>query len=104
MSENIFSDISHGIKCNFYCVLLLTSISSTALISSGITRLSIIGMNDSIGWLILALPCLCILTIFMSFGCFCSYMFIHILKDYHNKYINTNQMDDNTHINDNTNM
>lgn len=85
---NVFYQMNDTLKVNFIAVGILTTIVTTGLLSSGITRLTILGLNDVIGWILLGIPCLSVLTVFVAFGCCCSYMFIGFLKEYHSNMMN----------------
>lgn len=83
----MLTSISEKVRSNFYCSLILAAIATSCLMSSGITRLCVLGISDTFGWFLLTIPCLSILTIFVSFGCFCSYMFIQMMREYHLKFV-----------------
>ena len=84
---NVFGQLNDSLKMNFMAIGILTTIVTTSLLSSGITHLCILGLNDVFGWLMLGIPALSVLAIFVAFGCCCGYMFIGFLREYHSNVV-----------------
>lgn len=82
-----FDDLSDRVKYNFFCLLITSLVSTTSLISSGITRLTILGISDILGWIMIGIPFGLVLLTFIAFGCYCGYMFIQMINDFHQKYL-----------------
>lgn len=82
-ATNFMSSISVIVKERFNTIVIINTIITTMFLSCGFTRLLILGVSDIIGWILLSIPGILILAFFISFGCFCGYMFLNIVKEFY---------------------
>ena len=85
--NNLISNLSETVKYNFLFIFFTGSIAATAIVTTGLNRLILVGPTDMMGWMLLALPFFFIMLIFLGFGCFCGYLFVHMVQEFHAKYL-----------------